>query len=94
LGAVAGVAINTLHAWSLFGASASLARLVATARRDALKRARRELKFLRTRLGRIIRDVRRKIEGDASRQDRFGPLLDLVLRVRHQEQRQRAHRGK
>ena len=29
------------------------------------KRARRELKFLRTRLGRIIRDVRRKIEGSA-----------------------------
>ena len=28
------------------------------------KRARRQLKFLRTRLGRIIRDVRRKIEGD------------------------------
>ena len=30
------------------------------------KRARRELKFLRTRLGRIIRDIRRKIEGDAA----------------------------
>jgi hypothetical protein len=28
------------------------------------KRARRELKFLRTRLGRIIRDIRRQIEGD------------------------------
>src|SRR5262245_14153021 len=27
------------------------------------KRAQRELKFLRTRLGRIIRDIRRKIEG-------------------------------
>ena len=53
------------------------------------KRARRELKFLRTRLGSIIRDVRRKIEGDAARQDRFGPLLDLALRIRHQEQRQR-----
>ena len=53
------------------------------------KRARRQLKFLRTRLGRIIRDVRRKIEGDAARQDRFGPLLDLALRVHHQEQRQR-----
>jgi IS5 family transposase len=47
------------------------------------KRARRKFKFLRTRLGRIIRDVRRKIEGDAARQDRFGPLLDLALRVRH-----------
>src|SRR6202171_2524682 len=53
------------------------------------KRARRQLKFLRTRLGRIIRDIRRKIEGDTALEDRFGPLLDLALRVRHQEQRQR-----
>ena len=53
------------------------------------KRARRELKFLRTRIGRIIRDIRRKIEGNKVPEDRFGPLLDLALRVRHQEQRQR-----
>jgi len=53
------------------------------------KRARRELKFLRTRLGRIIRDIRRKIEGDPALEDRFAPLLDLAHRVRHQEQRQR-----
>ena len=53
------------------------------------KRARRELKFLRTRLGRIIRDIRRKIEDDGALEDRFGPLLDLALRARHQEQRQR-----
>ena len=53
------------------------------------KRARRELKFLRTRLGRIIRDIRRQIDGDPALEDRFGPLLDLALRVRLQEQRQR-----
>ncbi len=53
------------------------------------KRARRELKFLRTRLGRIIRDISRKIEGNTALEDRFGPLLDLASRVRHQEQRQR-----
>jgi transposase, IS5 family len=53
------------------------------------KRARRELKFLRTRLGRIIRDIRRKIEGNAALEDGFGPLLDLASRVRQQEQRQR-----
>ena len=53
------------------------------------KRARRQLKFLRTRLGRIIRDIRRKIQGNAALEDRFGPLLDLAARVRHQEQRQR-----
>jgi IS5 family transposase len=53
------------------------------------KRARRELKFLRTRLGRIIRDIRRKIEGNTALEDRFGPLHNLALRVRHQEQHQR-----
>jgi IS5 family transposase len=53
------------------------------------KRARRQLKFLHTRLGRIIRDLRRKIEGNTALEDRFGPLLDLASRVRHQEQRQR-----
>src|SRR5262249_60505544 len=53
------------------------------------KRARRELKSPRTRFGRIIRDIRRKIAGNPALEDRFGPLLDLALRVRHQEQRQR-----
>jgi Transposase domain (DUF772). len=53
------------------------------------KRARRALKFLRTRLGRIIRDIRRKIDGNPALQERFAPLLSLALRVRHQEQRQR-----
>jgi IS5 family transposase len=53
------------------------------------KRARRELKFLRTRLGRIIRDIRRQIDGNAVLEDRFGPLLDLASRVRQQEPRQR-----
>src|ERR1700730_4400056 len=57
------------------------------------KRARRQLKFLRTRLGRIIRDIRRKIEGNTALEDRFGPLLDLALRVRQQEQRQRGPKG-
>ena len=53
------------------------------------KRARRELKFLRTRLGRIIRDIRRQIDGNSVLEDRFGPLLDLASRVRQQETRQR-----
>lgn len=53
------------------------------------KRARRALKFLRTRLGRIIRDIRRKIAGNPALEERFGPLLALAVRVRHQEQRQR-----
>jgi len=53
------------------------------------KRASRALKFLRTRLGRVIRDVGRRIEGDAELQARFAPLLDLAIKVRHQDHRQR-----
>jgi IS5 family transposase len=53
------------------------------------KRARRQLKFLRTRLGRVIRDISRKIDGNAELQSRCGPLLDLALRVRFQDHRQR-----
>jgi transposase, IS5 family len=53
------------------------------------KRARRELKFLRIRLGRVIRDIRRKIAGNATLQDRFADLLALAMRVRFQDHRQR-----
>ncbi|BAR57670.1 putative transposase [Bradyrhizobium diazoefficiens] len=53
------------------------------------KRARRQLKFLRTRLGRISRDIRRKIDGDAVLEARFGPLLGLAQQVRSQDQHQR-----
>jgi len=53
------------------------------------KRARRELRFLRTRLGRVIRDIRRKIAGNAALEERFGTLLALASRVRAQDQNQR-----
>jgi len=56
------------------------------------KRARRELKFLRTRLGRLIRDIRRKIEGDGAREEIFAPLLSLAARVRAQDQHARGHK--
>jgi len=56
------------------------------------KRARRALKFLRTRLGRVIRDITRKIEGDAELAARFTPLLDRARRVRMQDHRQRGHK--
>src|SRR5215831_13411087 len=56
------------------------------------KRARRELKFLRIRLGRVIRDIRRKIAGNATLQDRFADLLALAMRVRFQDHRQRGHK--
>ena len=53
------------------------------------KRARRALKFLRARLGRVIRDINRKIEGKPELEARFAHLLDLALKVRLQDQRQR-----
>ena len=53
------------------------------------KRARRALKFLRTRLGRVIRDIRRKIAGNAALEQRFTDLLALAVRVRFQDHRQR-----
>jgi len=53
------------------------------------KRARRELKFLRIRLGRVIRDIRRKIAGNDALGERFANLLALAGRVRFQDHRQR-----
>src|SRR4030081_2926160 len=53
------------------------------------KRARRELKFLRVRLGRGIRDIRRKIAGNDRLEQRFADLLALAVRVRFQDHRQR-----
>jgi IS5 family transposase len=53
------------------------------------KRARGALKFLRTRLGRVIRDIRRKISGRPDLEARFADLLALAVRVRFQDHRQR-----
>jgi len=53
------------------------------------KRAGRSLKFLRTRLGRVIRDINRKIDGNSELKDSFAHLLDLAIKVRHQDHRQR-----
>lgn len=56
------------------------------------KRAARELKFLRTRLGRVIRDIQRKIAGNAMVQQRFAHLIDLAVKVRHQTRHQRGQK--
>jgi IS5 family transposase len=53
------------------------------------KRAGKALKFLRTRLGRVIRDIARQIDGNPELQARFAPLLDLAVKVRLQDHRQR-----
>ncbi|WP_225122440.1 transposase, partial [Bradyrhizobium sp. BRP22] len=53
------------------------------------KRANRMLKKLRTYLGRVIRDIGRKIEGNGALEAAFIKLLALARRVREQQQRQR-----
>jgi IS5 family transposase len=56
------------------------------------KRARRELRFLRIRLGRVIRDIRRKTAGNEALRERFVGLLTLAVRVRFQDHRQRGRK--
>ena len=53
------------------------------------KRHNRELKFLRTRLGRLIRDIRRKIDGDDRLEEVFAFPLSKAMQMRSQKQRQR-----
>jgi transposase, IS5 family len=52
-------------------------------------RAQRALRKLKTYLGRIIRDIARKIDGDPWREAKFARLLALARRVRDQERGQR-----
>jgi transposase, IS5 family len=53
------------------------------------KRHHRELRFLRTRLGRLIRDIRRKIKGKEDLQATFATPLGRADQIRSQRQRQR-----
>ncbi len=53
------------------------------------KRMRRRIKFLRTRLGRLIRDIRRKTEGDEGLEEAFAAALSKAAQFRSQKQRQR-----
>ena len=53
------------------------------------KRCNRELRFLRTRLGRLIRDIRRKIEGDEALREVFAVPLSKAMQIRRQRQQQR-----
>ena len=52
-------------------------------------RAKKALRKLRTYLGRVIRDIARKIEGDHWLETKFARLLNLARRVRDQERGQR-----
>jgi IS5 family transposase len=53
------------------------------------KRAKRALRTLKTYLGRVIRDIARKIDGDPRLEAKFAWLLSLARRVRAQERGQR-----
>ncbi len=53
------------------------------------KRMNRRIKFLRTRLGRIIRDIQRKTEGDEGLEEAFAVPLSRAAQIRGQKQRQR-----
>src|ERR1700704_4635326 len=53
------------------------------------KRANRALRTLKTYLGRVIRDIARKIDGDPRLETKFASLLSLARRVREQERGQR-----
>jgi IS5 family transposase len=56
------------------------------------KRHRRQLGLLRTRLGRLIRDIRRKIIGRPELEVAFEPPLSRAAQIRSQEQRQRGYK--
>jgi IS5 family transposase len=53
------------------------------------RRHRREIKFLRVRLSRLIRDIRRKIAGDERLEAVFAEPLSKAVRIRLQDQHQR-----
>jgi len=53
------------------------------------KRHHRELRFLRTRLGRLIRDIGRKIEGQPALEAALAQPLARARQIRSQQQRQR-----
>ena len=53
------------------------------------KRANKALRTIRTYLGRVMRDITRRIKGDELKQAAFAQLLSLSRSVRDQQQRQR-----
>jgi len=56
------------------------------------KRANRSLRKLRTYLGRVIRDIARRIDGDEALQAAFARSLSLARTVRDQKQHQRGYK--
>ncbi|MDX1607412.1 MAG: IS5 family transposase [Candidatus Competibacterales bacterium] len=56
------------------------------------KRANRELRFLRIRLGRLVRDIRRKTESDAALAAAFAGPLNKAMQIGRQRQNQRGRK--
>jgi IS5 family transposase len=56
------------------------------------KRANRALKTLRTQLGQVVRDIRRKIKDNADLRAAFAPKLALVERIHAQRAKQRGQK--
>ena len=74
-----------------YGRVAKTAALIAGryAHAKQYKRMHKQLKFLRTRLGRMIRDIRRKTEGNEELQTLFAVPLIKARQIREQKQGQR-----
>ena len=74
-----------------YGRVASRAAMMAGryAHAKQFKRMNRRIKFLRTRLGRLIRDIRRKTDGDEGLEETFAVALSRAAQIRGQKQRQR-----
>ncbi|MET4038171.1 IS5 family transposase [Bradyrhizobium sp. RT4a] len=81
-----GVVLRQSHARL---AKAAAVRAVRYAHARQFRRMRRELKRLRTYLGRVFRDISRKIAGNGELEARFARLLSLVERLLAQKPKDR-----
>src|SRR5215831_10048859 len=70
-------------------AKAAMVRAGRHAHARQFRRMRRALKQLRTYLGRVFRDVGRKIAGNTALESKFARLLGMVERLRHKSQKTR-----
>ncbi|MCP1748483.1 hypothetical protein ABIF99_010480 [Bradyrhizobium japonicum] len=68
---------------------AQLHRCVERSAYKQFNRHQRQLRILRSRLGRIIRDIRRKTEGQAALEGAFALPLSRATQIGSQQQRQR-----
>ncbi|MBM7487859.1 hypothetical protein ACVWWI_006590 [Bradyrhizobium sp. USDA 3686] len=81
--------VSLRQSYARVGKFALIVRHQRYAHAKQFKRANRALKTLRTYLGRVIRDIGRKIDGNRGLEAAFAKLLPLARRVREQQQRQR-----